>query len=315
MSASERPLESYPDQFHQLIITKLGPIYVAFLLSLFRILVKGEVRNLPTVELFKDPLEIHTERYRKRILDSLFELLTKAEGEADYMLTALQIEHQHRNQADLAKRLLGYLYVLAQRYEEHEIGQILVYTGDEPFKSSTNVKYRDTDYKFRVVDLTHDFLTEILSYPHFGIQFLCIFNHDMPEAKKVRFIVDGFKAYYQQHGRDQAQIIMDLLALATTKHNVNALKTIIAELKMNTEFVEMIKQTPFYQMGDAEGEQRGEKRGEQKGRVNTTVEIIRNGIASLETLIQTLNLTPEEIAAIEALLQQSSNGNGNGQHI
>jgi predicted transposase YdaD len=84
---------------------------------------------------------------------------------------------------------------------------------------------------------------------------------------------------------------------------------------MNTEFVEMIKQTPFYQMGDAEGEQRGEKRGEQKGRVNTTVEIIRNGIASLETLIQTLNLTPEEIAAIEALLQQSSNGNGNGQHI
>jgi hypothetical protein len=306
MTANDRPFEAQPDQFHHLLITKLGPIYVAFLLSLFRIAVKGEVRNLPTVELFKDPLETHTERYRKRILDSLFELFTKAEGELDYILTALQIEHQHRNQPDLAKRMLGYLYVTAAHYDDYEIGQILVYTGDEPFKSPTHLKFRETDYRFKIVDLTHDYLSEILNYPHFGIQFLCIFSHEMPEDEKVHFIVNGFTAYYQQYGRAAAQLIIDLLALAMTKHNASAIDAITDTLSLNNEFEEMIKQTAFYR----KGEKTGREEGREEGKILTALAIIRKGKMSLAAVAETLELTPEEITAIEALLQQSSNGNG-----
>jgi hypothetical protein len=310
MSKSERPFEVLPDQFYHVLITKLGPLFVTFLYSLYRISVKDPITHLPTIELYKDPFDIGTERYRKRIVDSMFELYSKAEGEADYIKTALQIEHQHRNQAELNYRMFDYLHPMAQHYKGYEVAQILVYTGDEPFNSPTQVKFRETDYRFRVVDLTHDFLKEILNFPHFGIQFLCIFNHDMPHEEKVRLIVEGIHAFYQQHGREATQLFIDLLPLAMTKHNVPTIDAINAELNQNKEFAEMIKQTPYYKNGYAEGDEKGEKRGRKEGRVETTVEFIRNGFASLEALIDKLHLTAEEIAAIEAKLQQSSNGNG-----
>jgi predicted transposase/invertase (TIGR01784 family) len=310
MSPIERPFRVNLDKFHHLLITKLGPIYVAFLYRLIRVSVKGPITPLPTIELFKDAIPVGTDQYRKRIVDSLFELYSKAEGEADYIKTALQIEHQHRNQLELNYRMFDYLNPLAQHYRYYEIAQILVYTGDEPFKSPTKLKFRDTDFNFRLVDLTQHDYKDFISYPHFGVQLLCIFSHHMPEDEKVRFLVERFRAFRKQYGRAETQFYIDLLVLAMTKHNANAIDAITTQLSFDTEFEEMIALTPYYAKVWEEAKEEGVEEGIEKGKIMSALALIRKGKMSLAELAETLELTPAEIAALESLLQQSSNGNG-----
>jgi predicted transposase/invertase (TIGR01784 family) len=315
MSARKRTYRYFPDQFHHLFSTALGQVYVTFLFKQFGILVKGRVINLPTVNLHKDPLETDTERLAKTIVDSFYKLKTKAAGESSYRKTVLQVEHQHRNQFDLEYRMMNYYNPLCQRNRGYLVAQILVYTGDYRYNSPTELTSRTSNNTFYVLDLTRLDPTEFTNDPHFGIQLLCIFSHIMTKKEKVRFLVEAFRAHLKKYGRKETQFYIDLLPLAMTKRNASAVKAIIAELSINPQFEEMIKQTDYYQKGKQEGREEGMEKGMEKGKIITALALIRNGLVSMEAVAQTLALTPEEIAAIQALLHQSSNGNGsNGAH-
>jgi predicted transposase YdaD len=89
------------------------------------------------------------------------------------------------------------------------------------------------------------------------------------------------------------------------------------------EFDEMVKMSKFYtklkeesfQEGFREGIEQVRKENIERGKLLTIAQIIRSGAVSLEATTDRLRLTPAEIDAIQALLQQSSNGNGsNGAH-
>jgi hypothetical protein len=87
MTIVKRTYHYRPDQFHHELSTKLGNTYARFLLKRIQFAVKGKVQNLPTVNLDKNPLETDTEPLDKTIVDTLYELLTKAAGESNTKVT------------------------------------------------------------------------------------------------------------------------------------------------------------------------------------------------------------------------------------
>jgi hypothetical protein len=326
MTALERTFQVFLDQFFQEYTTVLGQVYASFLLKQFDVQVKGRVINLPTVLLHKDPLETDSDGLDKLIPDCLYKLHTKAAGEFSFRKTVLQVEHQHRNQVDLHYRMTNYYNAETQRYRGYAVSQILVYTGDYKFNSPTELLCRINSNKYWVVDLTQLDPTEFTNDPHFGIQFLCIFSHIMPEREKIRFLVEGFKAFYKKYGRKNTQFYIDLLPLAMTKRNSSAINAITAALSFEPEFKEMIKLSPYYAKVWEEAEEKGKEKGKEEGKeegmekgmeqgmekgmeqgkIASALAFIRKGKLSIEEVAETLELTAAEIA----LLQQPSNGNG-----
>jgi predicted transposase YdaD len=109
-----------------------------------------------------------------------------------------------------------------------------------------------------------------------------------------------------------------------TTHNASAIDAITAEPSEDAEFEEMIRHTAYYKKGFKEGleEARAEakqkriEKGISEGRVMSAVAIIQNRVFSIEAIAEILHLTAEEITAVQAMLQQSSNGNGsNDTHL
>jgi hypothetical protein len=332
MSITQRPFRVQLDKFHHLYSTKLGHLYAPFLCKQARLKAKGKVRILPTILMRQKRRAKGTDQVDKRIVDTLYQLRTKAKGERGYSNTVLQAEHQNRNQAWLNYRMFDYYNSLSQEYKDKDviIEQILVYTGDEEFKSPTKLNHRKNKYSYPVVDLTQIDPSEVLKDPDFAIQFLSIFNKKIPDSEKVPFIVNGLHAYRLANGREATQILIDLIPLMMVKHNTGAIDAITKNLITDDEFHEMIKMSTFWttvkeefieegiekgiEQGIEEGIEKGIEQGIKQGKVLTAVEIICGGIASLEALTQTLRLTSEEIAAIQAMIQQTSNGNGNGKN-
>jgi hypothetical protein len=312
------------DTFHHLYSTKMGHIYAPFLLKQVGIKVKGKITDLPTIIFHQNPFDSESHQFDKKIVDKLYLLLTKAKGESAYQLTAFQAEHQNRNQARLIYRMFDYYNSLTQEFKDKDviIEQVLVYTGEEEFKSPTTLKRRKNKYSYSVVDLTKIDPSELFKEKDFAIHFLCIFNKNIPEPEKIRIIVDGLKTYIREFGREEAQFFMDVIYLTMNKDNTrtSTIDAILTAMSMDDELDELIKQSKFYSKvqkdSKVEGIEIGKVEGIEIGKVLTAAEIIRSGISSLEALTETLRLTPAEIAAIQAQLQQSSsNGNGsNGNH-
>jgi hypothetical protein len=311
MSLSKRPFRVQLDKFHHRYSTKFGQLYAPFLLRQVNVEVEGAVKNMPTVLLHPNPFDSDPAQLYKKIVDCLYQLNTKAEGETAFQLTAFQAEHQHRNQALLHYRMFDYYNTLTQEHKDLVIEQVLVYTGDEEFNSPTELDSRKNKYSYPVVDLSRINPTTVRDDPHFAIQFLSIFNRQIPKQEKVRIIFDGLKAYRQQFGPAEAQFLVNLIPLMMANYNASDIDAITTELLTDEEFYEMVKMSQFY----TKLQEDSKEEGKEEGRLNTALEIIRSGAISLDALTNMLRLTPAEIAAIQAMLQQSSNGNGSkGEH-
>jgi hypothetical protein len=110
------------------------------------------------------------------------------------------------------------------------VNPLVMYIGDYPFHSPTKIDQRMHQFCFDCIDLTQQSTDTITQHPDFHIHVLAMFNHQMPEAEKVDFIVSGMVRTYEEKGVEEAEYYFRLVELTETPKNLPALNQVLERL-------------------------------------------------------------------------------------
>jgi hypothetical protein len=160
----------------------------------------------------------------------------KKNGRKEFKQTHVQFKLQQENDPFLDTVLLEDFITIMRYTEKQNLTQVMVYIGDFPFFSPTKIKSFTLLYRYDLIDLTQIPLKAFIDHYDFHVQMLAIFNHNMPLAEKVRFIVEGMIRAHKVKGPEEAEFYYHLLQLTETRKNYQALDQIFDNLATKPEF-------------------------------------------------------------------------------
>jgi hypothetical protein len=170
-------------------------------------------------------------------------LLTKEQ----VLEVVVHLEYQHRNEEGLPNRLLVYSGITRDAYPGHKVLQLVIYTGDEPFSSPTEIDEDTLHHRSKVIDLTMIKPSDILDDQCTHIQILSMFNHQIGDAEKANILFEFLKEIYRTEGRSAFNFYTYLVISGTTNQNENAMRILKQKLSApDSPIREQLKRKPFY---------------------------------------------------------------------
>jgi hypothetical protein len=216
------------------------------------------------------------------------------------------LEYQHRNEEGLPNRLLVYSGITRDAYPGHKVLQLVVYTGDEPFNSATEIDEDTLHLKSKAIDLTQINPSDILDHPSIHIQILCLFNHQIGDEEKANRLYENLKEIYRTEGRSAFNFYTYLVITGTTNQNENAMRMLKQKLAApDSPIREQLKRNPFYidwmqegkEIGIVEGKEIGIVEGKEIGIVEgKEIGIVEGTLKNALTLMKTMNLDADQAA-------------------
>jgi hypothetical protein len=167
----------------------------------------------------------------------------RSKGKTQFCGVYLQFKFLEANDYDLIHNLMDDYLTCYSYTKVSRILPIPIYIGDYPFYSPTREVCLFHRFSSTILDLTQFPLDKITTQADFHIHVLAMFNHQMPEAEKVDFIVDGMKRTHQEKGMEEAEYYFRLLELSETPKNLPALLQIFERLAHLPEYQHLQRKT------------------------------------------------------------------------
>ena len=258
----------------------------------YDIVLKDLLYDIPTSFIYvisgiriKELLNVELVEVRRRVPDLLLLL------EDD---SILHIELQTYNDKRIAMRMLEYMVLIKDKYEDREVRQVVVYVGNDKMRMRDSIKWEDLEYRFKLIDIRDIDCEEVVRSEYISDIIIGGLCRIRDEDRYVERLLSAIRSLSENERKNAIKKALTLLRLRPILHS--KVEKRVKEESMPLTIVE-IEKDPYYKKGIRRGVRVGLKRGIEREKVKTARRLYKMGL-NLERISEAVNLPLDEVRRV-----------------
>ena len=255
----------------------------------YDIVLKDLLYDIPTSFIYvisgiriKKLLNVELPEVRKRVPDLLLLL------EDD---SILHIELQTYNDKRIAMRMLEYMLLIKDKYEDREVRQVVVYVGNDKMRMRDSIKWEDLEYRFKLIDIRDIDCEEVVRSEYISDIIIGGLCRVRDEDRYVERLLSAIRRLSEEKRKDAIKKALTLLRLRPILYS--KVEERVKEESMPLTIVE-IERDPYYKKGI----EIGLREGIERGKIETAVRMYEEGIRDIVFISRITGIGVERLREI-----------------
>ena len=206
----------------------------------------------------------------------------------------LHIELQTYNDDRIGERMLEYMLLIKNRYEDREVRQVVVYVGNDKMRMKDSIEWDCLWYKFKLIDIRDIDCEDMVRSEYISDIIIGGLCRIKDEDRYVERLLSAIRSLSEKERKDAIKKALTLLRLRPILHS--KVERRIKEESMPLTIVE-IEKDPYYKKGIRRGVRVGLKRGIEREKVKTARRLYKMGL-NLERISEAVNLPLDEVRRV-----------------